>query len=126
MRSIAFEDVAALGPGRAVRGQSGCARFDGHANLGKVDQQIDRELPFEQPLEDIGVQQVPMCFRLDDDADFLPLAQQALGGKHLDRFTHHWPGGFHTSCKLRFKGKSVVPLNCSSLSPRPDHERSLP
>jgi hypothetical protein len=60
-------------------------RLDRQPQLGELAQQIERELPLEQPAQDVGVEQVPAVARLDHRADLGPRAQQALGRQHLDR-----------------------------------------
>ncbi|KAG5718541.1 hypothetical protein E4T56_gene13697, partial [Termitomyces sp. T112] len=53
--------------------------------LVELRKQVDREFAFQQPAQDIGIEQVPAGHRLNAGALTGPRGQQALGGQHLDR-----------------------------------------
>ena len=73
--------------------RNGCKRrrlrLDRDAQFGKLAQQVQREFPLQQPVQHIGVEQVPRRGRLHDRALPRPCGQQALGGQHLHRLARH-------------------------------------
>jgi hypothetical protein len=82
----ALADLFQSGLVGVAGGQGGGGGLDAQAHLGELGQQAQAELAFQQPAQDVGIQQVPLGLGLDHGAVAGAGAEQALGRQHLHRF----------------------------------------